>query len=61
MSDLLHAPGKRGDPACSGTRNIQDNLSDLRAQARKTIFHGFLRNVNVAKEAGRRCNMGHVS
>lgn len=29
---LLQAPGSRGDPACSGTRNLQDNLSDLRAQ-----------------------------
>lgn len=35
VSDLLHAPGKHGDPACSGTRNLQDNLSDLRAQARR--------------------------
>lgn len=34
VSKLLHAPGKRGNPACSGTRNLQDNLSDLRAQAR---------------------------
>lgn len=32
VSELLHAPGERGDPACSGTRNLQDNLSDLRAQ-----------------------------
>ncbi|CAM9669197.1 unnamed protein product, partial [Sphacelaria rigidula] len=32
VSKLLHAPGERGDPACSGTRNLQDNLSDLRAQ-----------------------------
>ena len=32
VTDLLHAPGLRGDPACSGTRNLQDNLSDLRAQ-----------------------------
>lgn len=37
VSDLLHAPGKRGDPACSGTRNLEDNLSDLRAQARRNI------------------------
>lgn len=34
VSALLRAPGERGDPACSGTRNLQDNLSDLRAQAR---------------------------
>lgn len=32
VSKLLHAPGERGDKACSGTRNLQDNLSDLRAQ-----------------------------
>ena len=34
VTELLHAPGLRGDPLCSGTRNLQDNLSDLRAQAR---------------------------
>ncbi|CAM9536473.1 unnamed protein product [Pylaiella littoralis] len=32
VSQLLRAPGERGNPACSGTRNLQDNLSDLRAQ-----------------------------
>ncbi|CAM9353868.1 unnamed protein product, partial [Hapterophycus canaliculatus] len=32
VSELLLAPGERGDKACSGTRNLQDNLSDLRAQ-----------------------------
>eukprot|EP00752_Nemacystus_decipiens_P005177 g4697.t1 len=32
VTQLLRAPGERGDPACSGTRNLQDNLSDLRAQ-----------------------------
>lgn len=34
VSQLLRAPGERGNPACSGTRNLQDNLSDLRAQVR---------------------------
>lgn len=34
VSDLLKAPEERGDPACRGTRNLQDNLSDLRAQVR---------------------------
>lgn len=34
VTQLLKAPGERGDPACSGTRNLQDNLSDLRAQVR---------------------------
>ena len=29
---LMQAPGKLGDPRISGTRNLQDNLSDLRAQ-----------------------------
>lgn len=34
VSELLLAPGKMGNnSACSGTRNLQDNLSDLRAQA----------------------------
>lgn len=32
VTQLLKAPGDRGDPKCSGTRNLQDNLSDLRAQ-----------------------------
>eukprot|EP00903_Cladosiphon_okamuranus_P015215 g14063.t1 len=32
VTQLLRAPGQRGDPACSGTRNLGDNLSDLRAQ-----------------------------
>lgn len=34
VTQLLKAPGQRGDPACSGTRNLGDNLSDLRAQVR---------------------------
>lgn len=29
---LLLAPGRSGLPGVSGTRNLQDNLSDLRAQ-----------------------------
>jgi 5-oxoprolinase (ATP-hydrolysing) len=36
VTELLQAPGKivvpDGEPACSGTRNLSDNLSDLRAQ-----------------------------
>lgn len=37
VTQLLKAPGERGDPACSGTRNLQDNLSDLRAQVRPKV------------------------
>ncbi|PRW57398.1 5-oxoprolinase [Chlorella sorokiniana] len=32
ITGLLLAPGRGGDPAISGTRNLQDNLSDLKAQ-----------------------------
>lgn len=32
ITELLTAPGKL--PGCSGTRNLSDNLSDLRAQVR---------------------------
>jgi len=32
ITDLLLAPGRGGNPAVSGTRNLQDNLSDLKAQ-----------------------------
>lgn len=32
ITDLLMAPGRGGNPAVSGTRNLQDNLSDLKAQ-----------------------------
>jgi len=32
ITELLQAPGKLGDPTCTGTRNLSDNLSDLRAQ-----------------------------
>ena len=30
VTDLLMAPSKH--PGCSGTRNLHDNISDLRAQ-----------------------------
>lgn len=34
VTALLLAPGENAaNPACSGTRNLQDNLSDLKAQA----------------------------
>lgn len=34
ITDLLMSPGKMADalPGCSGTRNLSDNLSDLKAQ-----------------------------
>jgi 5-oxoprolinase (ATP-hydrolysing) len=32
ISELLVAPAASGVPGCSGTRNLRDNLSDLRAQ-----------------------------
>lgn len=34
VTDLLMAPGQLATaiPGCSGTRNLSDNLSDLRAQ-----------------------------
>eukprot|EP00192_Tetraselmis_astigmatica_P024420 CAMPEP_0117686190 /NCGR_PEP_ID=MMETSP0804-20121206/22277_1 /TAXON_ID=1074897 /ORGANISM="Tetraselmis astigmatica, Strain CCMP880" /LENGTH=687 /DNA_ID=CAMNT_0005497785 /DNA_START=422 /DNA_END=2482 /DNA_ORIENTATION=+ len=32
ITDLLMAPGKSGLPGNSGTRNLEDNLSDLKAQ-----------------------------
>ncbi|KAA0158913.1 hypothetical protein FNF28_06053 [Cafeteria roenbergensis] len=32
VSELLLAPGKSGVPGCSGSRNLPDSLSDLRAQ-----------------------------
>jgi 5-oxoprolinase (ATP-hydrolysing) len=32
ITDLLLAPGRGDNPAVSGTRNLQDNLSDLKAQ-----------------------------
>ncbi len=32
ITGLLLAPGRGGDPGISGTRNLQDNLSDLKAQ-----------------------------
>lgn len=34
ITELLLAPGKLADqlPGCSGTRNLSDNLSDLKAQ-----------------------------
>jgi hypothetical protein len=34
MTELLMAPGKLGIPGISGTRNLRDNISDLKAQAR---------------------------
>ena len=37
ITALLLAPGARGDPAVSGTRNLADNLSDLKAQASKRL------------------------
>lgn len=35
VTALLQAPGKLGNPLCIGTRNLQDNLSDLKAQVRR--------------------------
>lgn len=32
MTELLLAPGKLGIPGISGTRNLRDNISDLKAQ-----------------------------
>ncbi len=32
LVDALNAPGKVDIPGASGTRNLHDNLSDLRAQ-----------------------------
>lgn len=34
ITELLMAPGKLSEqlPGCSGTRNLSDNLSDLKAQ-----------------------------
>jgi 5-oxoprolinase (ATP-hydrolysing) len=32
ISELLQAPASSGVPGCCGTRNLSDNLSDLRAQ-----------------------------
>lgn len=34
MTALLLAPGALGVPGVSGTRNLRDNISDLKAQAR---------------------------
>ena len=34
MTRLLLAPGELGVPGLSGTRNLRDNISDLKAQAR---------------------------
>lgn len=38
ITELLMAPGKLADtlPGCSGTRNLSDNLSDLKAQVNST-------------------------
>ena len=32
MTELLNAPGSWGIPGCTGSRNLHDCLSDLRAQ-----------------------------
>jgi len=41
ITELLQAPGKLGDQIAgiSGTRNLSDNLSDLKAQVPPPLLH----------------------
>jgi len=41
ITEILQAPGKLVDkiPGISGTRNLGDNLSDLKAQVRAVTLH----------------------
>lgn len=40
ITELLKAPGTSGVPGCSGSRNLHDCLSDLRAQVRRRRQRG---------------------
>jgi 5-oxoprolinase (ATP-hydrolysing) len=42
ITQLLLAPGQSGMAGVSGTRNLQDNLSDLKAQVRRYRYPGVL-------------------
>lgn len=51
ITGLLLAPGRGGDPGISGTRNLQDNLSDLKAQVGPEI--GIMNGVLLQQPAER--------
>lgn len=54
LIDALNAPGKIDIPGASGTRNLHDNLSDLRAQVAANqkvcyVFGAFHTNEQLTK------------
>ena len=55
ITALLRAPGDSGVPGCTGTRNLSDNLSDLKAQVAANT-----RGIQLVHELIAECTLGVV-